>query len=156
MSVCIMTMVAVPVGVNLMNGALFAAVTATAAALKLVLDDQPVKNQIERGNTVDLCLENAGEVGGDLRAGQSLSFSGQGIKVIFHQDAEGRTLVRVSGPKSKRELKSIGESIAQKLVQKYAYHRLVTGMKARNMNIVEEEVESDGTVRLKVRVFQGG
>jgi len=155
MSVCLVTVVAVPVGINLMTGALFAAATAAAAALNLVMDDQPVNDQIEQGNTVDLCLENTGEVGGDLRAGQSLSFSGQGVKVIFYQDAEGRTAVRVSGQKSKQELKEIGEKLAQKLIQQYAYHRLVTEMKARNMNVVEEEVEQDGTVHLKVRVFQG-
>jgi hypothetical protein len=49
----------------------------------------------------------------------------------------------------------MGEALAQKLVQQYAYHRLVSEMKVRNMNVIEEELEEDGTVRMRVRVIQG-
>lgn len=156
MSVCLITVVALPMGANLLSGAVFAAVTAAAATLNLVMTDESVKDKakIEQGNTVDLHLENTEEVVGNLSVGQSLTFVGEGVKVVFYQDAEGRTSVRVSGNKSKAELREIGETLAQKLIQQYAYHRLVTEMKARNMNIVEEEVEHDGTVRMRVRVFQ--
>jgi len=44
--------------------------------------------------------------------------------------------------------------MANRLVQQYAYHRLITKLKEQNFNIVGEEVEQDGTVRLQVRTFQ--
>ncbi|MDR3038618.1 MAG: DUF1257 domain-containing protein, partial [Candidatus Adiutrix sp.] len=126
------------------------------AALGLTLESRAAGPSAEAAeNSVDLCLNHAEEVSGGLNFGQALTFSGPGVKVIFSRDAGGRAAVRVSGRKSQAELEALGEALAQKVVQQYAYHRLVTEMKARNMNVVEEEVEADGTVRLQVRVFQG-
>ena len=56
---------------------------------------------------------------------------------------------------SKNELKEIGQTFANKIVQQYVYHQLVTEMKNRNFNVVGEEVEQDGTVKLQVRTYQG-
>lgn len=157
MSVCIVTVVLVPVGVNLLSGAMLAALAATAALMDLTPENE--KNRAAQTDaaekTVDLCVNNPSEVAGDLAPGQSVSFSKPGLKVVFFQDIDGQIGVRVTGRESEAELKRMGEALAQKLVQQYAYHRLVTEMKARNMNVVEEEVEQDGTVRLRVRVIQG-
>lgn len=157
MSVCIVTVVLVPAGINLLSGAMMAAMAATAASLDLSLEDEQANRQKAGAgeNSVDLCINNAQEVSGGLTPGKSVTFSREDLKVVFFQDAEGQTGVRVSGRKSEAELRQLGETLAQKLVQQYAYHRLVTEMKARNMNVVEEEVEEDGTVRMRVRVIQG-
>ena len=52
-------------------------------------------------------------------------------------------------------MRAVAEEVARRLAQQYAYHRLVTEMKARGMSIVDEEVERDGTVRMQVRVYRG-
>jgi len=155
MSVCIVTVVLVPAGINLLSGAMMAAMAATAASMDLCLEPNQAGQALADENSVDLCLDNAAEVTGGLNPGKSVTFAREDLKVIFFQDAEGQTGVRVSGLKSKAELEQLGQTLAQKLVQQYAYHRLVTEMKARNMNVVEEEVEEDGTVRMRVRVIQG-
>lgn len=153
MSVCIVSMVLVPVGVNLVSGIMLAAATVAANAmnLKLEVSDQ---NKLENENSVDLCLNNASEVTDSLPVGKHLCFTGDGVKVIFFQNADGESMVRVSGQKSEAELKALGDDLSKKIVQQYAYHRMVTEMKARNMNVVEEEIEEDGTVRLRVRVMK--
>lgn len=157
MSVCIMTVVLAPVGVNLLSGAMAAALAATAASLNLSPEKE--KTSADRlgaaENTVDLCVNNPSEVAGDLAPGKSVSFSRPGLKVVFFQDVDGQVGVRVTGRGSEAELKRLGETLAQKLVQQYAYHRLVSEMKSRNMNMVEETVEEDGTVRMRVRVIKG-
>jgi hypothetical protein len=152
-----MTVVLVPAGVNLLSGVMMAALAATAASLDLSPENE--KNNAARADaaekTVDLCVNNISEVAGDLAPGKSVSFSRPGLKVTFFQDVDGQVGVRVTGRQSEAELKRLGEALARKLVQQYAYHRLVSEMKARNMNVVEEEVEEDGTVRMRVRVIQG-
>ena len=154
MSVCIVTLVALPVGVNLLSGAVTAAAAVAAASLGLSLE-RSSDSRAEAENSVDLCLNNAAEVTGNINFGQALTFSGPGLKAVFYLDENGQAAVRVSGRKSRAELEALGEALAKKVVQQYAYHRLVTEMKALNMNVVEEEIETDGTIRLQVRVFQG-
>ncbi|MCL2001035.1 MAG: DUF1257 domain-containing protein [Planctomycetes bacterium] len=157
MSVCIVTIVVLPVavnvGVSVMSGAVLAAVTAAASSMGLNATGEN-ENRNEAENSVDFCLDNAAEVTGDINFGQALTFSGEGVKVVFYVDENGHTAVRVSGRKSKAELKVLGEALAKKTVQLYAYNRLVTEMKAKNMNVVDEEVEADGSIRLQVRIFQ--
>ena len=104
-------------------------------------------------NSVDLAMGNAGKVIDGV--GQSMTFSGDGVTVVFRQDASGNTGVTVHGDRDEEELREIGEKLASAIIQQYAYHRIVTEMKGRGMNIVEEEVEEDGTVRMHVRVYQG-
>lgn len=154
MSVCIVTLVAIPATANLIGGAIAAAATVAAASLGMK-QEQKSQTKAKAGNSVDIFLNNASEVTGNVVHGQSLIFHGQDVTAEFYLDEQGKTAVRVYGNKSKAELEAIGEALAKKMVQQYAYHRLVTEMKARNMNVVEEDVEADGTIRLQVRVFQG-
>jgi Protein of unknown function (DUF1257). len=153
MSVCIVSVVLVPSGINLLGGVMLAAATAAANAMNLKLEVSD-KSKTENENSVDLCLNNASEVTDGIPVGKHLNFSGDGVKVIFFQNADGDSMVRVSGHKSKAELSALGDTLSKKIVQQYAYHRLVTEMKARNMNVIEEEVEEDGTVRLRVRTIK--
>ena len=86
---------------------------------------------------------------------QRKRFFGDGIAVEFCIDENGRSFVRAFGQKSEEELRELGETMAGRIMQQYAFHRVVAEMRERNMNIVEEEVEEDGTVRLLVRVHHG-
>jgi hypothetical protein len=40
-------------------------------------------------------------------------------------------------------------------VQKYVHQRLLDEIKARQFNVVEEEVDQNNTIRLKVRHWDG-
>jgi hypothetical protein len=153
-SCSIFLIVNLPAGVNLLVGAMPAIIALAAEALGLERENSvPVAGREE--NRVDLGVNNAAEVTAGLSAGQSISFSGRGVRATFYPDSEGRAAVRVEGRAPEAELRALGEALSKKLIQQYAYHRLVTEMKTRGMNVVEEEVEADGTVRLRVRVFQG-
>lgn len=154
MSVIVTTLVAVPIGTSVAGGFLASAAAAAAAVLGLRLADETAA-ETELENSVDLCVNNAEEVAVAAGAGKSLTFVGNGVRVEFFNDANGQAAVRVSGKGNEESLREIGDAFAKKIVQRYAYHRLVTEMRARNMNIVEDEVEEDGTVRMRVRVLQG-
>lgn len=156
MSVIIFTTVALPVGVNILGTVVASAAVAAAAALGLKQDtgNEATARQ-EAENSVDLSVDGVSEVSSQVSIGKSMSFSGNGVKVIFYQDANGEAAVRVTGKGSEAELRALGDNLAKRIVQQYAYHRLVTELKSRGMNVVEEEVEEDGTVRMRVRVYQG-
>ena len=57
-------------------------------------------------------------------------------------DGEGHT---------KEELKRVGQELVERVTQQYVYHRVVTELKERKMNIVDEEVAADRTVTIRVR-----
>jgi Protein of unknown function (DUF1257) len=53
--------------------------------------------------------------------------------------------------KSKAELRKLGQELVGRVTQQYAYHRIVTELKQRNMAIVDEQVTADQTVKIRVR-----
>ena len=85
-----------------------------------------------------------------------MEFGRDGISVVFSRDHSGKFSVCVAGQnKSKSELQQMGQQISQQIVQQYAYHRLVTELKSRNFQIVTEQHQEDGTVKLQARTFVG-
>ena len=153
MSVVITVGVTLPMITGALSGLVAAAAVAAAGSIGLKVDD--TANAAASANSVDIRLNNASEAAAGMSAGQSLRFSGDGVAVEFFIDENGRASVRASGRGSEEELRALGETMAKRIVQQYAYHRVVTEMRERNMNIVEEEIEEDGTVRMRVRIHHG-
>lgn len=84
--------------------------------------------------------------------GQELVVEREGVRAIFSRDARGALKVCMEGEgHSKGELRRIGQELIGRVTQQYVYHRVVTELKQRNMTIVEEAVEEDKTVRIRVR-----
>ena len=52
---------------------------------------------------------------------------------------------------SKAELRKLGQELVGRVTQQYAYHRIVTELKQKNMAIVDEQVTADQTVKIRVR-----
>lgn len=154
MSCVIVMTVALPTAGPALIGLISAAVAAAGASLGLTLIEG-TEDAEAASTAVDLCVNNIEEVASGMSPGQKTAFRGDGVKVTFYLDELGRGAVRVEGSRSEAELRELGETMAKRVVQQYAYHRLVGEMRERNMNIVEEEVEADGTVRMLVRVHQG-
>lgn len=85
---------------------------------------------------------------------QTIVVERDGVRAVFSRDARGALKVCMEGhTHSKAQLKQIGEELIERVTQQYVYHRIVTELKERNMTIVEEDVEADRTVRIRVRNF---
>lgn len=83
---------------------------------------------------------------------QTIVVERDGVKAIFSRDARGALKVCMEGQGyTKPQLQQIGEELIERVTQQYVYHRIVTELKDRNMNIVDEQVEADRTVRIRVR-----
>jgi hypothetical protein len=52
---------------------------------------------------------------------------------------------------SKAELERIGEEVAGRVVQQFAYHKLMTELKNRNYSIVEESVQEDDSIQIRIK-----
>ncbi len=72
---------------------------------------------------------------------------------ICFQPGKGRIqmLVRGKGQQTHQELEELGQQVLQKIQQQYAYHAVVSDLKKRGFGKVEEAVDEDGTIRLRLR-----
>jgi hypothetical protein len=75
-----------------------------------------------------------------------------GVRAAFSRDARGALRVCMEGGGlSKAQLRKLGDELIGRVTQQYAYHRIVTELKQRNMTIVDEQVTADQTVKIRVR-----
>jgi len=89
-------------------------------------------------------------------SGEQLVVERDGIRAIFSRDARGALRVCMEGHGvAKSELKRIGEELIGRVTQQYVYHRVISELKERRMAVVDEQVDADRTVRIRVRNIPG-
>ena len=137
-----------------------AAVVAAANSLGYVLVDEAIKQSqktTQKSNRqVNLEIANSEVVTGSLGRDQQICVTREGVTVVFSRDARGRASVCVSGPSfTDDELRRMGQELSQRVVQKYVYQRLMDEMSMRQFTVVEEEVDANHAIRLKVRHWDG-
>jgi len=138
-----------------------AAVVAAAHSLGYALVEETVKQSRKvdaqnEGRQVNLEIANSEVVTGQLGRDQQIHVSRGSVTVTFSRDARGRASVCVSGTGcAEEELRALGEELSQRVVQQYVYQRLLDEMRARQYVVVEEEVDANQAIRLKVRHWDG-
>jgi len=100
----------------------------------------------------EIVLENS-EILADARnRGETMTVVNGNIKATFHRDIRGTLRLSIEAVGfSKAEIRKIGDELIGRVTQQYAYNRLITEAKERGMEIVEETVEEDNTVKIRVR-----
>ncbi len=139
-----------------------AAVAAAATSLGYAIVEEGVRqsqsNQVtEVGERqVSLEIEQSEIVTNQLGRDQRIKVTRGDVTVTFSRDARGKAAICVTGPgHSDEELRAMGEELSQRVVQKYVYQRLTDEIKARQFVVVEEEVDENNAIRLKVRHWDG-
>lgn len=128
---------------------------AGALGFKAVREEVEIKGELvgasaETGTTVE--VKNAEVIGDELGAGQSLTVVRDGVTLRFRVDSRGRCQVHVDGEgRSKAELQRIGEEAAQKVVQIYSYHRVMAQAQELGYELVEEQVDEQGGLRIRLK-----
>lgn len=74
----------------------------------------------------------------------------EGATVVF-RPGKGRVQMLVKGTGTREELEALGQSVIDGISQQYAYHQVVSDLKARGFDKVEESQDEDGTIRLRLR-----
>src|SRR5579863_3657652 len=110
--------------------------------------------QKETGS-VQLEIERSEVVTNQLGRDQRITVTRNGVAVTFSRDVRGKAALCVNGTgQSDEALRTLGEELSQAVVQQYVYQKLMGEMRARGFNVVEEEVNADRSIRLKVRHWE--
>jgi len=137
-----------------------AAVVAAAASLGYTIVEEGVKQSqagsVSETGKVTLEIEQSEIVTNQLGRDQRIKAMRGGVTVTFSRDARGKASICVTGPgHADEELRAIGEELSQRVVQKYVHRRLMDEIRTRGFNVVEEEVDENNAIRLKVRHWDG-
>lgn len=104
---------------------------------------------------VELDLANNEEVSATLRRGERLVFAKDGLSVVFSRDLRGQLKICVEGHGySKNDLELFGREIAGRVVQQYAYQRIIQEMAAKHLSIVDQSVDDQDTIHIKLRGWE--
>ena len=138
-----------------------AAVAAAAASLGYTIVEEGIR-QSQTGTAatgerkVSLEIEQSEIVTNQLGRDQRIKVTRGDVTVTFSRDARGKASICVTGAgHSDEELRAIGEELSQRVVQKYVHRRLMDEIRTRGFNVVEEAVDENNTIRLKVRHWDG-
>ena len=66
----------------------------------------------------------------------------------------GLLLSKTNKGQTKADLKRIGDEVAGRVVQQFAYHKLMTELKKRNYSILEETVQEDDSIQVRVKLVR--
>jgi uncharacterized MnhB-related membrane protein len=120
-------------GYQMMKGSKVAAsATEVGKSVSMALDAQALSDALEREETVTV-------VQGD-------------VTISFHKDPRGRVTMHVSGKnKTEAELQAIGQTVMNRILQQYAYQRVMEELEKRGFTVVKEEVDENQVIRIRVR-----
>ena len=101
---------------------------------------------------VETDVPNSDLMAETLARGEKIRIARDGVTIEFGIDDRGKVTVCASGAgRSKADLKRVGQEVAGRVVQQFAYHKLVTELKQRGYEIAEESIEKDHSIQIKVR-----
>lgn len=77
----------------------------------------------------------------------------RGDAVLCFRAGKGRTQLTITSPqnRSREELEQLGAQVLGAIQQQYAYHAVMSDLKTRGFDKVEEVKEEGGTIRLRLR-----
>lgn len=130
------------------SGAAAGAAAALGLALKHEIKD---KAKQEERESAEISLQES-EITEDLHSGQEMVFAKDDCEIRVRRDERGRCVVCASGAGySKAELQQMAEAFSEKLSQCFVYNKIMSELKHKNFNVVNEEVMDDQSIRIHVR-----
>ncbi len=133
-----------------------AAVVGAAAALGLAVKESVQESMVENAaaveQEVEVELSESQVLAQSMATGKEIVLMRDNLEIRVSRDARGRCVVCAKGKGySKAELKEKAEEFTQKLTQCYTYNRVMTELKSKSFQVVNEEVMDDESVRINVR-----
>jgi hypothetical protein len=140
--------------------AVSAAVAAAATSLGYAVVEgaqRVAENRAEADDsskTVEMEIANSTVVTDRLGRDQKITLVREGITVTFSRDARGRAALCVSGEGSREQLRAQGEELSRCVVQHYVYQKIKEELQNRQYLLVEEEIDENRAIRMKVRHWE--
>ncbi|MEK7486278.1 MAG: DUF1257 domain-containing protein [Planctomycetota bacterium] len=136
--------------------AIMTAVVGAASSLGWTVmssQEETVKKRVRSAaQTVEITMENSEVIQEALGSEEKMTIEKGGVQITFSRGSQGNCQICVTGENfSKSKLKEIGEEVSGRVVQQFAYHKLMTELKDRGYSIVEESVNQDQSIQVRVR-----
>lgn len=137
--------------------AVAAAVAGAAASMGFNVSIPELAPQAEhasqRRRKVETEVPNSEVLEEQLAADERIVITRGNIEIVVGRDERGAVTLCVTGEgQSKAELEQIGQEVAGRIVQQFAYHRLIAELGARNYKVVEESLQQDQSIQMRVRL----
>ena len=115
---------------------------------------EAVKQQVEAQNSVTVELTDS-EVLQNVATEEELVLTKGAVEIRVKRDARGRCVVCASGRgQTKAQLKALADEFTQKMTQCFVYNRVMTELKAKGYQVMNEERMQDDTVRINIRRWE--
>ncbi len=136
--------------------AISAAVCGAAAALGFSIRSEQLHQERlppqSRRRGVETAVPHSEILVDQLVPAQTLTIERDDVRVEIGRDERGACRVCVTGPQSDAELRRIGQQVAGRIVQQFAYHKLMAELKKRSACVLEERVLADDSVQVRIRL----
>jgi hypothetical protein len=134
--------------------AITAAVSAAVTTMGFTVAQDAVA-QASQGSAMsreEIEIEDSEILEGTVGTDQKIVVERDGVRATFSRDARGGLRLCMEGHgMSKSQLRELGDQLLGRVTQQYAYHKIVSELKNRNMTIVDEEVTDEKSVKIRVR-----
>jgi len=140
-----------------------AAVAGAATALGLVAASS-AKEEVKAAaaaeahaevNQAEVVLAEDQEVAKNLAHEEEMVLTKGAVTVRVRRDARGRcTVCAEAAGHTKAQLKAIAQEFTQHLTRSFVYNRVMSEVKARGFQVVNEEQTADETVRIHLRRWE--
>ncbi len=129
------------------------AVAGAASAMGFAMAGEQTASESSGAKTaVETEVPNSEVVAENMKPGEKIRIERDGITIDFGVDERGVCTVCVTGEgHTKAELTTIGEEVAGRVVQQFAYHKLMTELKQRNYSVLEESVQEDDSIPSRIK-----
>lgn len=140
--------------------AISAAVVGAAAALGLAVKqtvEEDIRNRtaVDNANQVEVEVKDS-EITQNVATGQEIVLAKGTIELRVRRDERGRVSVCAKGlGHTDAELEAVAREFVDRMTQCFVYNRVMTELKAKGFQVVNEEMSQDQSVRIHVRRWEG-
>jgi hypothetical protein len=143
--------------------AITAAAASAAAALGLAVKESvqdaaraSADRRTKEDGRVEIELAESQVQGQDVVAGQDLILTRGTVKLRVRRNEQGGCSICAEGAgHTKAELRAMAEEFSRKLSQCLTYNKVMTELRTRGFQVVNEERMEDETVRIHIRRWEG-
>jgi hypothetical protein len=124
----------------------------TTLGFSIVQSGERVQTNVRTRTRAEIDVEDSEILANTGGLHEELVVEREGLRAIFSRDERGALKLCLEGESfSKAQLREIGEELIGRVTQQFVYHRIMTELKERHMNVVEEEMTEDRTIKIRVR-----
>ncbi|HTN02993.1 hypothetical protein [Planctellipticum variicoloris] len=135
--------------------AISAAVAAAVGSLGFAVASEAARasqSGIQTTNRATLDIENSEILATAAGISEEMTVQRDGVRIRFSRDERGALKVCVEGDGlSKSQLAQIGQDVVDRVTQQFVYNRLMSEIQDRRMHVIDQEVQADRTVRIRIR-----